>query len=155
MHAAGNSNRKTAQHAHMHKEKRHTSRQGSTHQVMPLFVWIGICSNHEAHCLIEHVYLMSLQILYGQRQVIQELRDEGLLLTNLQATQVEAWRRRCLSNPLKVGLVRHNRRELCKQRMPRHGRSSTQAMCIVNAYLLVCASFQVSRTKAELQAYAG
>ena len=56
-------------------------KQGSTvwgkdkgvHQVVLLLLPGGVGANHEAYSLIEHVYLMRLQVLYGQGQLSEQL----------------------------------------------------------------------------------
>ena len=40
---------------------------------MLLLLSCGVCTNHEAHSLIEHVYLMRLQVLNGEGELIQQL----------------------------------------------------------------------------------
>ena len=44
-----------------------------THQVVILLLPSGVCSYHEANSLIEHVYLMRLQVLDSAGQLIQQL----------------------------------------------------------------------------------
>ena len=51
--------------------------------VIPLLV-VSVCGNHEADGLIEHVYLMRLQILNRRRQLAQQLCYERLCLSHLQ-----------------------------------------------------------------------
>lgn len=43
------------------------------YQIVLLLLPGGVCANHEAHSLIEHVYLMSLQVLNGDGEFIQQL----------------------------------------------------------------------------------
>ena len=44
-----------------------------THQVVILLLPSGICSYHETNSLIEHVYLVRLQVLNSAGQLIQQL----------------------------------------------------------------------------------
>ena len=52
--------------------------------MIPLLV-VSVCGDHEADSLIEHVYLVRLQVLDGRGQLAQQLCYERLCLSHLQA----------------------------------------------------------------------
>ena len=55
--------------------------------MIPLLV-VGVCGDHEADSLIEHVYLVGFQVLNGRRQLSQQLCYERLCLSHLQYSTV-------------------------------------------------------------------
>ena len=57
--------------------------RGAYQVVIPLLV-VSVCGNHEANGLVEHVYLVRLQVLDGRGQLAQQLCYEGLCLAHLQ-----------------------------------------------------------------------
>ena len=51
--------------------------------MIPLLI-VSVCGDHKADSLVEHVYLVRLQVLDGCGQLAQQLCNEGLCLSHLQ-----------------------------------------------------------------------
>lgn len=80
VHVLGDDNMQCRQHMLLG----HSLPQHAAHQVLVSPLGAGLCADHEANSLVEHVDLMRLQVLDDARQPREQLRDERLRLPHLR-----------------------------------------------------------------------